>query len=123
MYQTIYKTVIRNENDEMIIRHLYTDYDKAVEDAQTMACNRKESKGVDSFTQRISHATMAATVIHHFDDDLTITVRESGWAEDVDGQIRLSEGTDYTGNTNYKFFQTEKEFAEYIKSTQPVFVA
>lgn len=110
MYETIFKIVARNEKDEEISTHLYTDYETAVSDAREMA----ESRNVAYFTQIISHETQPATIVHHFDDDKTITVYESGWAEDVNGKIRLCTEVDYTGKAQFIFLEDEKSFKEYL---------
>jgi hypothetical protein len=122
MYERIFKISVYNEDGERIMRYLYTDYSAAKKDAKRMVENRKEKSGVDFYKQICPCFPDCATVIYHFDDEVEVAIRESGWAEDDGGRIRMSEGADYTGNANYKWFDTEKEFVDFIRDSQPVFL-
>ena len=121
MYETIFKVIVRNEDDDVINSYLYTDYSAAKSDAQKMADNRKKNAGIGFFTQTISHEFEDPTVVIHFDDHVTITVRESGWAENENKTIRLCSEVDYTGTVHYKYFPDETAFMKYIRLNQPKF--
>jgi hypothetical protein len=120
MYESIFKLSIYDKDGERIERYLYTDYSAAKDDAQKMAENRKKNAGVDFFKQICPCFPDCATVIYHFDDDVEIAVYECGWAEDENGKIKMSEGADYTGNANYKWFENKKEFLEFIRNSKPI---
>lgn len=119
MYKTIYCIDVYNGNKK-IVSYFYTDYDKCSSDAGKMAENRKKNLNVDYFSSEKSHSDKAATICYQFDDDISIVLFECGWAQDDNGKIRATFGADYSGNSNYKWFNTEKEFDGYIKLMQPL---
>ena len=121
MHETIYKICVENFNDDEIAAYYYTDYDKANKDALKMVKNRNKLSGIDYFRQVIHHYDEVATIVYQFDDDISVSVEQCGWAQDDGGNIRAIFGVDYTGRTNYKIFHSSEGFHSYIKDTQPVF--
>lgn len=121
MYVSIYHLEVV-KSDTKIMHYYYTDLEQARWEAKKMADNRRRGMLVNYFTQEISHYDHAATTVHHFDDELTITVYESGWAESDKGKIRCVLGADYTGTTIEESFPTLTSFKAFIHANQPIFV-